>query len=191
MPTTGWRNPTAAANIDDAGGNSWINVNNVFVSDNAYADCTYSASNQHTDYVRATGYVFMIPVGATINGIEARTERRFAGIAPYYDRNVRIVKGLVIGAANRASAVQWPVADTYIIYGGPADLWGEVWTAADINAAGFGYAHSGTANSGWHTHHWYIDNMQIRVTYTLAMQSAELDISACDCANEIAVETVD
>jgi hypothetical protein len=165
---TGWKNPATAANIDDSGGNAWSNVNNVFASDDSRATCDYSASNQHTDYLRATNFSFSIPAGATIDGIECRSERSFGGVAPYYDRNVRIVKGGAIKTTNNASGVQWPVSDTYITYGGSSDKWGETWLVSDINASNFGFAHSGTANTGWHSHHFKLDSMQIKVYYTEA-----------------------
>src|SRR5690606_22873191 len=46
----------------------------------------------------------------------------------------------------------WPTADEVATYGGPADLWGESWTAADINAADFGLVvaatNDGSGNAG-------------------------------------------
>lgn len=62
---------------------------------------------------------------------------------------------------NRATATLWPASDTYVSYGGPADLWGRTWTPEEINDSNFGVAISaqfaGTAS---------VDHIRITVTYT-------------------------
>lgn len=63
-----------------------------------------------------------------------------------YDHRVRIVKGGVIGATDKASVTAWPGTLAYTTYGGEADLWGETWTVADINSTTFGVAISGYAS---------------------------------------------
>ncbi len=52
-----------------------------------------------------------------------------------------------------------------VIYGGPTELWGEQWTAADINDPGFGAALSATyefmAGNDWAK----VDTVSITVDY--------------------------
>lgn len=56
-----------------------------------------------------------------------------------YDESVKIVKSNEsIGSINKANIAIWPESDTNIVYGGDSDLWGEEWTAEDINDSNFG-----------------------------------------------------
>jgi cysteine-rich repeat protein len=87
--------------------------------------------------LKATGFGFSIPGGAVIEGIQVDFER-WGGEA--FDQRVRIVKAGIIGATDRSLPGNWPDADTFVTYGSNGDLWGETWTAADINAANFGFA---------------------------------------------------
>src|SRR3989344_5212889 len=57
-----------------------------------------------------------------------------------YDHRVRIIKGGAIGSTDKASGTAWPGSLAYTTYGGASDLWGETWTASDINASTFGVA---------------------------------------------------
>jgi hypothetical protein len=67
-----------------------------------------------------------------------------------YDEKVRIIKGGTVGSTDRAVANAWQSTPTTTIYGGPSDLWGESWTAEDLNASTFGFAIS-TEGTGYTT----------------------------------------
>lgn len=55
------------------------------------------------------------------------------------DNTVSIVKSNgSIGTTNKAVAGSWSSSDTIVSYGGSNDLWGETWTASDINDMDFG-----------------------------------------------------
>lgn len=55
------------------------------------------------------------------------------------DDEIKIVKSDgSIGTTNKSAGASWPTSDAYSTYGGPSDLWGETWTAEDINNANFG-----------------------------------------------------
>jgi hypothetical protein len=56
------------------------------------------------------------------------------------DNAVRIVKGGVIGSTDKSGISNWNSTDTVVYYGGPSDLWGESWSASDINSSNFGFA---------------------------------------------------
>ncbi len=59
-----------------------------------------------------------------------------------YDESVKIVKSNgVIGSLNKAKPDMFPGSDENITYGGESDLWGENWTASDINDPNFGVAY--------------------------------------------------
>ncbi len=60
------------------------------------------------------------------------------------DEHLKIVKSDgSIGTTDKAdNLTPWPSVDTYVSYGNNDDLWGEEWTAADINSANFGVVFS-------------------------------------------------
>lgn len=153
-----------AAVVDDAsfGGAGWFPPGNATASDNLYAQVAPAGFPTH--YLKATSFGFAIPAPAQILGIEVFVERKAALAAPALtDSRARIVKGGVIGAAERALPGNWPTADTVATYGSPSDLWGETWTPADINSNNFGFALSVT--DGVNTA--AVDHISIQVTYSL------------------------
>ena len=87
----------------------------------------------------ANNFNLQVPASAVIDGIEVGIEKR-SSVGTVLDGRVRIVKGGVVGATDRSDGPSWPTADTAVTYGGSSDLWGETWTAADVNASGFGGA---------------------------------------------------
>lgn len=69
------------------------------------------------------------------------------------DSSIKIVKSDgTFGTTNKASATQWTTTDTYISYGSSSDLWGEIWSSADINDIDFGVVLS--ASDGAATTHY-------------------------------------
>lgn len=56
------------------------------------------------------------------------------------DNSAKIVKGGTIGGTEKAGAGLYNTSPTYNTYGGASDLWGQSWSAADINASTFGFA---------------------------------------------------
>jgi len=56
------------------------------------------------------------------------------------DTAVKIVKSDgSVGSTNKANTEDdWPASDTYESYGASDDLWGETWSASDINDSDFG-----------------------------------------------------
>lgn len=151
-----------AAVVDDAsfGGAGWFPAANAMASDGLYAQVAPAGSPTH--YLKATSFGFTIPTPAQILGIEVLVERKSVA-GGIVDSRARIVKGGVVGTAERALPGNWPLTDTTVTYGSPSDLWGDTWTPADINSAGFGFALS--VNDGVDTA--AVDHISIRVTYTL------------------------
>lgn len=164
--------PGTLANDTSFGVNAWTNPGNAAASDNLRAQA--ATFDNSTYYLKATNFGFSIPASATVLGIDVEVERRDAFDTATTDSRVRIVKGGVVGATDKASAAIWPASDTYASYGGPADLWGESWSAADINDSNFGFAISASSTLGGSPD---IDHIRVTVYYstttTVELQQAE------------------
>lgn len=156
----GPNNPGAAFNDPAFGIPAWTDPGNALASDNMSASAAPGGGN--TQYLHANNFGFTVPGPALIEGIEVNVERRSA-LGTIDDSRVRIVKGGVVGATEKADPGSWPTTDTVITYGAPNDLWGETWTAADINAANFGVVLSATdaADAA------FVDHITIQVYFTL------------------------
>ena len=159
--------------VDDAtlGTTTWGGLTNVGSSNNAYATTTTVAARntQLTHYLKCTNYGFAIPDGATINGISVGVERKISSTSRTTgkDNAMRIVKAGLIGATDRSSATNYTTTDVTVAHGGAADLWGQVWTPADINAATFGAAISASVTTTrTNSRTVSVDHMPITVTYT-------------------------
>lgn len=165
-------NPGLCVNDTTVGAQAWAaGLTNVVTSDNLYAtSVTATAVGTYlTNYLKCTGYGFAIPAGATINGISVKVERNSMKRATAVDNAMRVVKAGVIGTMDRSTTTVYKTTDIIEPHGGAGDLWGQVWTPADINAANFGAAFSAsmtTTRTGAKT--LSVDHMPITVTYTPA-----------------------
>lgn len=137
----GPNSPGAVANDASFGTAAWTLPGNAAASDNVYAQA--APGGTPTQYLKATDFGFSLPAVAAVKGILVQIEKRSLG-GSVSDARVRIVKNGVVGSAERADAAAWPASDTVVSYGGATDLWGETWTAADVNAADFGVVISAT-----------------------------------------------
>jgi hypothetical protein len=144
-------------------------------SDDAYAsyDSLTGADPCYSDYLKVTGFNFSVPGSVSIKGILVEVERsdRFQRTADY---RVRIVKGGVIGNAERSTGAAYPAADTYETYGGCTDLWGETWTPADFNSSNFGVAIAAirTANG---SNEGIVDHIRITICYNFTILPVKLN----------------
>lgn len=166
------RPSSAAVCTDDnsIGTETWSTLTGPVSSDNAYATAIVD-DDETTHYLKCTGYGFAIPSDAVIEGITVGVER-WASNTNLQDAAIRIVKGGVIGAADRSNAGTYPTADpnSYDDHGGTTDLWGETWTAADINSANFGVAFASRKSSTTGTTRTIrVDHMTISVAYRQAV----------------------
>jgi len=166
-------NPTLCVNdtsIGVATGN-WTGLTNVGTQNNIYAQASV-ANSDITNYLKCTGYGFTIPVGATITGIT---------VGPWLnatwtmlDNAMQLVKGGVIQPSNLATGAAIPngggalaPAPTQFTYGGSTNLWGNAWTAADINNANFGAAFAAQRGGFTSTQQAAVDAMPITINYTV------------------------
>lgn len=162
MPNQGPNSPTTGVNDTGVGTQSWTTPGNITASDDTRA--TLSAGGAVTShYLKATGFGFSIPAGATIDGILVEWERN-GSVGIGTDNSVRMVKGGVVAGDEKADIVTgWPASDAYASYGGATDLWGLTWVPADFSGGGFGAVLSASA-SGIGT--LALDHVRITVYYT-------------------------
>ncbi|GAB3544535.1 hypothetical protein GCM10027343_19820 [Noviherbaspirillum agri] len=161
------KEPSICANAEGAGSKDWSDPANAQSSGqyNATANGEF-LSYAETSYLRCAGYNFAIPGGASIDGITVTVTRAASEgwFADARDFRMRLVKGGVVQTTDLSKGTAYPTTMTAEDYGGPSNLWGGSWTAADINDPGFGAALS-TRIFGVTTTA-YVDSIQITVDYT-------------------------
>ena len=157
---TGATSPQTASNDDSVGTSDWINVDNIKTSNDSWASGDLRAPST-SKYLTGTNYGFTVPTGATINGIKVEIEE---STGPYgsVENSVKILKGGTISGDEQSTGATLPTNDTYVTYGGTTDLWGETWTAEDINLATFGVGFSAVGGIA------SVDHIRITVYYTTA-----------------------
>jgi hypothetical protein len=130
------------SNVDNASGASWAWELSPFQTIVQLDDGTEYAD--HSDFMHCHFSGFSIPTGATITGIRVFLVRNRDATPPstsvVTDQVVQLLRENAPVGDNKAS-YGWPASDTpvAVYYGGDGDLWGETWTPADINHAGFGF----------------------------------------------------
>lgn len=156
----------------DGSGGDWVNPDNVKQSDNAYATVTAPRRNiVDTSLLISTHFDFIIPSGATIDGIQVEMERKYAGVGGSVSDNIMaLTKDGVASIGTPTDPVGvWSTVEHYEPMGSPTDLWGETWTPAEINDENFGFIFSATISAGaLASCIAYIDHIRITVYYTEA-----------------------
>ena len=129
--------------------------------------------NNRSYYIVGQGFGFSIPTGATINGIvvtlQAQSYDAQGAGNNARDYSVKIVKNNTITGTDKSTLASLTPNGTWVnrTYGSSTDLWGETWTAADINNSNFGIAYSAeltTSPKGTVT--VQVRNLRITVHYT-------------------------
>ena len=189
MADTGFVSPGAFASVENTIGDiAWSDPANAGASDNSRATATVSSSG-FTQELRGTSLGLSIP--ADPDGIEVTIERNTAGggATVFTDNLVQLIKGGTPGGDNKASATAWNTTEDTITYGGPTDLWGQTWTAADINASTFGVLlRAQRAGSSGQTAQ--VDHIQIKVYYTAGGDDHVLTINDATHAHTADVVTL-
>jgi|GEM_PF-1761677 len=143
-----------------AGSVGWTNPNNAEgTQDNICAERTGAAGGA----LDLTSFGFTIPDAAVIQGITV--EVKMAATSSSEGVRVRLLKGGspttnfqdINGTAGQTDCT----TSAFRTVGSPTDLWGETWTAADINSANFGVRLSklGASNTA------YVDSVRITIEY--------------------------
>jgi hypothetical protein len=146
---------------------SWDGVENAEGSDDVYTDfiSLSTSSNSYTDYIHINKFQLDVPVGKIIKGIEVTVERSDPD-QNTADYSVRILKYDMVTGDEKSNGAAYSATDNEITFGGPTDLWGEVWTDDIINDNGFGIAIAAQRIDGTSgTTSGRIDNVTITVYY--------------------------
>jgi len=144
MGVLGTNAPTVAANDGTVGSVVFTDTTNLLSSDDSRASAVLLLGQQ-SQYLKATGFQFAVPLDAVIVGIMVEWERQATVLSATVDAASRLVKNGAPVGDDRSAAGNWPTTDAFQSYGGSTDLWGTSWTPAEINAAGFGAALSCSA----------------------------------------------
>jgi hypothetical protein len=124
-------------------------------------------SDPYRDFLIVDDFKLEVPASATILGITITVRRAAGGPDEAVDAGVHIVKGGVMGEADRSTATPWNDTEfANIDFGGPTDLWGETWTPADVNDADFGVAFSAAFTQSAGNGRAYVDIVYATVHYT-------------------------
>jgi hypothetical protein len=161
---TGWLNLTTFSNDVSYGTKAWTFMSNALASDDSKAIVAAPVGVPAvSNYLKGLALSSPVPVGATILGVEVRIEKSQGG-AGFTDDTIKLVKAGVVSGNNKSTAEVWPAADAYTVYGGSTELWGLTLTAAEVNAADFGFVlacgMSAAFNPG------AVDHMQMKIYYT-------------------------
>ncbi|MCB9232698.1 MAG: T9SS type A sorting domain-containing protein [Bacteroidia bacterium] len=143
---------------------NWANPNRVEISDDDYAWAKMDPGDT-TKYLMVRDFGFLIPAAASIVGIQSVVEKSAQLGAMATDGSVRLMKAGVITGQDKATGVTWSKLDQVSIYGGPADLWGQTWTPADIMDPGFGMVISASSYGGPNAQRVRIDYIGIIIYY--------------------------
>jgi type II secretory pathway pseudopilin PulG len=169
--TAGANSPLAATTQSLAGSSrTWSSPSNALTNNSSYASSVMSGTAA-TNYLRASTFNFNIPKGATILGITVQVDRnRTSGSGTsveVIDNEVKIVKANgTLGTLNKAVSSNWPTSDAIATYGSASDLWGEKWTASDINNNNFGIVLSAKgASATGNNRTAQVDSFTITVSY--------------------------
>lgn len=147
---------------------SWINPSNAQFYDGTSTSTNYSlnTTTAYTDYLMVTNFLFTIPANSVITGIEITVYKNSSIRAQTKDYQIQIVKNGIVSGGNHAYNSSWQGQSNPIIYGSSGDLWGEIWTSADIDSYNFGVAISVTKSGGGNNGPIpFIDDVQIKVYY--------------------------
>jgi len=172
MTTAGPRYPGTIATDSSTGTIDWTNPSNIGADDAAYATVTPGTPGTHyTYYLNATNLGFS--VSGTINGITVEIDRYSANnLAARFgiDALLYLIKGGTIqtSGSNKANTTnKWPTTPTVATYGGSSDLWGNTWSATDINSSGFGVAFGANCTRAAQSNTIYVDFIRVTVYYTV------------------------
>lgn len=120
-------------------GQPWLNPGNITASDGVFATCALGAGTTSNGLQGTMGAnAFTVPAGSTILGIQVDISRLDSLSNEVDDSSIKIIKGGVVSGTSQSAGALWPAVQTTATFGGPSNLWGLTWTAADVNASNFG-----------------------------------------------------
>ena len=156
--------------VDDAtvGTVTWSNPGRATASDNSRATAVLAASAV-SHYLKCTNFNFgsQIPSGSTIDGILVEWEKLSSSASTIRDSSVRIIQGGSLAGTDKSAGAFWPTTEAFVSYGGAADTWGLMWTAAQVTAnnTSFGVVISAT-NGGTGNRTASVDSVRVTISFT-------------------------
>ena len=120
-------------------------------------------------YIKAEGFGFSIPTGATIIGVQVDVIGKASATASISmsPAQSKIIKAGTATGTAASNATTWTTSPATYSMGGSSSLWGTTLAPADVNASNFG-VQVAVFNSGGATVTASIDYVQMTVTYTAA-----------------------
>lgn len=155
--TSGPLIPATGSDDSAVGTIAWVTPTNIQADDSNYASATFTGASATTHYIKGLNPGFSIPSGATIDGIKvtayfAATTWVSPGGASNSAPVMKLVKGGTVGGTDECGSIPGVLTGSPFSWesGGETELWGQTWTAADINGATFGMVFSlaGATTSG-------------------------------------------
>lgn len=168
MASQGPNSPSAAGTDSSVGTVTWTSTGNIYSSNNSRAIVSYSGPGT-SYFLKATGFGFSIPSGATIDGIEVVFEgySSIGGGSEGFLNITKLIKGgSIVGTDQDSGQRIEGIGDTTVTIGGPSNLWGTTWNDSEINASDFGVAVSITTQYQKSGGGAYCDTITIKVYYT-------------------------
>ena len=186
MASQGPNLPGTASTDNSVGVISWSDIDQIKNDTSNTIASVYSGSGsyQKSEYIKGTNYGFTIPTGSTINGIEVTIEEGRNNYALAYEDEVKIIKANgAYGTQNKATNTLSTALNVYTL-GGASDLWGEAWTASDINDTDFGVALSVKVLTVFkYPAPAFVGYIKIKVYYTEGVSAAVKTIAGIAVAN--------
>ena len=157
-PSQGFNDPTADA---PRAGTAPPTPSTAYTSDGTHAELR--DATQH-DYET---YNFCIPGGATIQGLEVRTEWHTTKLTDtgYLTLQLLDSAGALVGTSKTTPTIDGTI-DVIHTLGGTTDTWGAALTDTIVSTSNFGVSLLYTKTAGGGGNNAYVDNVDIKVSYT-------------------------
>jgi hypothetical protein len=172
---TDWKSPGTCATVDRDGKDAWVDPDNAKAEDGTAAKVNFTGDS-YSDWLRLSNFGFTVddlPAGTIPVGIEfeiVRSASRSVMIAADEIRDSAIYARKTSGQVGNNQAdtsVYWPSSNEPKVYGGSADLLGEVsWALADIvDNADFGFDISAETTNYLFATAAALDYFRVRIHY--------------------------
>jgi hypothetical protein len=143
MASVGPNSPSAAATDSGTGTiDPFGSITNVFASDDSRSNTTAASfiAGNTTYWLKATGFGFAIPAGATITGVSVSIELLCNLSNKTRIDQVKLVKGGTVQGNDLADEQVVPTSETTYTYGADGQMWGLALSESDVEASNFGWA---------------------------------------------------
>lgn len=174
--STGLKYPTTTTTTNGTGTDGeWANPANIFADDGSNATAVFLDPPPPTTLeLNGATFGFNIPSNAVIDGIKLEYEVASSNRWSEPDGMVMLKKAGALTGDNKAG--DGSAASGVWTYGGSEDLWGTTWTAAEINAANFGFGFIAAYTSSPNDFTIAIDYVRITVYWHYSVDVSPADV---------------